>query len=421
MCFRATKLRIYFDIQPISITFATKFKKNSMTKVISRCCWGIAAAALMMNMSSCSKEKFHVEGDITNAKDSILYFEHNGLDGFAVVDSVKLDETGAFAFSGDKADNPEFYRLRIAGQIINIAIDSTETVNVKAAYPMMATQYTVSGSPENEKVKELALRQIDLQTRCQAIADNPSLGIDSVATAIAQLMNAYKEDVKRNYIYKEPMRAYAYFALFQYITVNGESQLLFDPRENPDDVKAFAAVATSWDTFYPNSKRGENLHNIAIQGMKDQRIIRNQQQSKALDIDPSKVRESGVIDLRLLDNHGNQRSLTELKGKVVLLDFHVFASEGSTQYIMALRSLYNKYHEQGLEIYQVSLDDNEHYWKTQTAALPWISVYDNTGASNPYLAPVAAPPVIYLIDRGNNIVKNPSQIKDIEAEIRALL
>ena len=106
---------------------------------------------------------------------------------------------------------------------------------------------------------------------------------------------------------------------------------------------------------------------------------------------------------------------------MVLLDFHVFASEGSTQYIMAMREIYNRYHAQGLEIYQVSLDENEHFWKMQTEALPWICVYDNTGASAPYLAPVTSPPVIYLIDRGNNIVKNPLQIKDIEAEIRALL
>lgn len=387
----------------------------------SRLCWTVAAVVAVVNLSSCSKEKFHVEGDITNAKDSVLYFEHNGLDGFAVVDSVKLDESGAFSFSGDKADNPEFYRLRIAGQIINIAIDSTETVGIKAAYPMMATEYTVSGSPENEKVKELALRQISLQTSCQAVANNPSLGIDSVASVIQKMVNAYKDDVKRNYIFKEPMRAYAYFALFQYITVNGESTLLFNPRENADDVKAFAAVATSWDTFYPNSERGENLHNIALQGMKDQRIIRNQQQGATLNIDPSKVHESGVIELNLLDNKGIRRSLSSLKGKVVLLDFHVFAAEGSIEHIMALRELYNRYHAQGLEIYQVSLDENEHFWKTQTEALPWICVYDNTGVSNAYIAPVSAPPVIYLIDRNNNIVKNPSQIKDIEAEIKALL
>lgn len=165
-------------------------------------------------LASCAGEKFHVTGSIANAKDSLLYFEHNGLNGFSTVDSVKLDEKGDFSFSGDKVDNPEFYRLRIAGQIINIGIDSTETVDVKATYPQMATDYSVKGSYENEKIKELALKQIDLQARCQSIlAERPDLA-DSIITV---LMSDYKQDVSRNYIFKEPMRAYSYFALFQYI------------------------------------------------------------------------------------------------------------------------------------------------------------------------------------------------------------
>lgn len=48
----------------------------------------IAIAALAM--VSCSEKKFHVEGNITNAKDSVLYFENVGLEEVAVVDSVKV-------------------------------------------------------------------------------------------------------------------------------------------------------------------------------------------------------------------------------------------------------------------------------------------------------------------------------------------
>lgn len=51
----------------------------------------IAIAALAM--VSCSEKKFHVEGNITNAKDSVLYFENVGLEEVAVVDSVKLMRT----------------------------------------------------------------------------------------------------------------------------------------------------------------------------------------------------------------------------------------------------------------------------------------------------------------------------------------
>ena len=68
--------------------------KHYMKISITRPLIAVAAAALL---SSCMGEKFHVEGNVKNAKDSVLYFEHNGLEGFTVVDSVKLDETGTFA------------------------------------------------------------------------------------------------------------------------------------------------------------------------------------------------------------------------------------------------------------------------------------------------------------------------------------
>ena len=373
---------------------------------------GIAIVGLAV-LTSCTGEKFHVTGSIANAKDSLLYFEHNGLDGFSTVDSVKLDEKGAFSFSGDKADNPEFYRLRIAGQIINIGIDSTETVDVKATYPQMATDYTVKGSYENEKIKELALKQIDLQARCQSIlAERPDLA-DSIITV---LMNDYKQDVSRNYIFKEPMRAYSYFALFQYIVIGNQAHLIFDPSRDVADNKVFGAVATSWDTYYPDSKRTQNLHNITIKGMKDERIVKAQNQPVELE-----AKELGVVDLPLRDNRGVERHLTDLEGKVVLLDFHVFAAKGSTEYIMQLRDLYNKYHDRGLEIYMVSLDDNVHFWKEQVANLPWINVYDDRGISQAYTAPAQTVPIIYLIDRGNNIVKNPSQIQNLGEEIEKLL
>ena len=310
-------------------------------------------------------------------------------------------------------DNPEFYRLRIAGQIINIGIDSTETVDVKATYPQMATDYSVKGSYENEKIKELALKQIDLQARCQSIlAERPDLA-DSIITV---LMSDYKQDVSRNYIFKEPMRAYSYFALFQYIVIGNQAHLIFDPSRDVADNKVFGAVATSWDTYYPGSERTQNLHNITIKGRKDERIVKAQ--NKPVEIE---AKELGVVDLPLRDNHGVERHLTDLKGKVVLLDFHVFAAKGSTEYIMQLRELYNKYHDRGLEIYMVSLDDNAHFWKEQVANLPWINVYDDTGISQAYTAPAQTVPIIYLIDRGNNIVKNPSQIKNLEQEIERLL
>lgn len=380
--------------------------------------WKAAAfVATALTIASCNEGKFTVEGQIENAKDSVLYFENVGLEGINVLDSIKLDNNGNFSFSEAAPGAPEFYRLRIADQIINVSIDSTETVQFKGQYPGMASNYTVSGSDNCEKIKELTLKQMDLQSRAIAIQRNTAIGVDEANDSIQKLINAYKEEVKHNYIYKEPMKAYSYFALFQAIG----NYLIFNPRTNKDDIKAFAAVATSWDTYYPHAERGQNLHNIAIEGMKNQRIV--DAQNSQFQVEANKVNEAGVLDIALPDNHGQERHLTDLKGQVVLLDFHIFAMNDSPARIIMLRELYNKYHQQGLEIYQVSLDPDEHFWKQQTAALPWISVRDADGVNSQRLMlyNIQAVPDFFIIDRGNNLVKRAIQIKDLEAEIKQLL
>ena len=370
-----------------------------------------------LTIASCNDKKFTVEGQIANAKDSVLYFENVGLEGINVLDSVVLNDNGDFAFSQEATIAPEFYRLRIADQIINVSIDSTETVQIKGEYPGMASNYTVAGSDNCEKIKELTLKQMALQNQAIALQQNMELGIAAASDSIQKLIDAYKEDVKLNYIYKEPMKAYSYFALFQTIS----QWLIFNPRTNKDDIKAFAAVATSWDTYYPHAERGQNLHNIAIEGMKNQRIANAK--NADLEVDASKVKEAGVLDIDLIDNKGQMRHLTDLKGKVVLLDFHIFALEDSPARILMLRELYNKYQSQGFEIYQVSLDPDEHFWKQQTAALPWINVRDEDGIQSQRLLlyNIQSLPDYFLIDRGNNLVKRAVQIKNLEEEVRKLL
>ena len=379
--------------------------------------WKIAAVVMaVMAVSSCDNKKFNVTGEIKNAKDSVLYFEHVGLEGIDLVDSVKLGENGSFSFSEAAPDAPEFYRLRIADQIINVAIDSTETVTFRSSWPQMASKYEVEGSENCEKIKDLTLQLMDLRERAIAISQNDQLSIDEANDSLLAIITQYKDDVKNKYIFPTPGKSYAYFALFQTLG----DMLLFNPRSNKDDIKVYAAVATSWDTYYPHAERGQNLHNIAIEGMKNQRILEAKENQT---IDASKVQEAGVLDIELTDNKGQVRHLTDLKGKVVLLDFHVFAMDESPARILTLRELYNKFHAQGFEVFQVSLDSDEHFWKQQTAALPWVNVFDPDGLQSQYVMMynMQAVPDFFLIDRNNNLVKRASQIKNLETEIKKLL
>lgn len=322
-------------------------------------------------------EHFEINGYITSASDQMLYFEAITLNGVEVTDSVKLNDKGDFDFEGPRPYNPEFYRLRIGRQLINLAVDSTETLKITADLPTMSTRYTIEGSPHNLVIKELSNKQIELQEKVDRIAQDKQLTLGEQERLINQAVEQYKADIKKNYILKEPSSSYAYFALFQVLG----NKLIFNPVSDPEDVKYISAVATAWDQHYAGTTRAENLHNIAIQGIKNTK----RPVSTPLDIDPEKITAAGIIDIELPDIYGKNHKLSDISNKVVLLDFTAYSLPSSQERIMQMRELYHKYSSQGFEIYQVSIDPDEHYWKTACEHLPWICVYENQGEASGYL------------------------------------
>ena len=377
------------------------------------------AALAALTITACSSgPKFQVNGDVSGADGKMLYLEASGLEGIVPLDSVKLKGEGTFSFKQPRPESSEFYRLRIDDKIINFSVDSIETIQVKAPYVDFSTTYTVEGSENSNKIKELTLKQIRLQKEVDnllASLRSNGIGHDVFEDSLATLLNNYKEDVKVNYIFAAPNTAAAYFALFQKLN----NYLIFDPLNNKDDVKCFAAVATSLNNAFPHAVRSKNLYNIVIKGMKNTR----QPQTKALEIPQDKIVETGIIDIALRDVKGNVRKLTDLKGKVVLLDFSVFQSPAGAPHNLMLRELYNEYAKQGLEIYQVSLDADEHYWKTAADNLPWVCVRDGNGvySTNVAVYNVRQAPSIFLINRNNELKLRGEDIKDLEAAVKSLL
>ena len=357
----------------------------------------IAAALLFAGVTACNNEPaFTVQGEITDAADKMLYLEHTGLEGIIPLDSTELNESGSFSFSSARPEAPEFYRLRIENQIINFSIDSTETVEIHAGFKNLSTEYQIEGSENNTKIKELVLLQAELQKQVNQLAQS-GLPIGIAQDSIQSLVNAYKDTVKRNYIFAGPNKPYAYFALFQQL--NG--YMIFDPLSNKEDVKCFAAVATSMNNMYPHADRSRNLYNMVIKGMKNTRTP----QTQPLQIPADKIEETSIIDIPLRDVDGNLHHLTDLKGKVVLIDFTIYGTAESGARNLLLRELYNKYKGQGLEIYQISLDTDEHFWKTSADNLPWICVRDPQGPYSTYVRMygVSQLPTSFLVNRSNEL------------------
>lgn len=374
---------------------------------------------IFISICSCKDDpRFQVEGVITEAEGQMLYIEHIDMENITPLDSVKLDKKGNFSFTYQKPESPDFYRIRINNKTINFAVDSTELVEIEANYKQLPIKYIISGSDNNQKIKEITLLQINLQTQINRLVEaarTNQLSSNIFEDSVATLIKNYKDTIKINYIYSAPNKSYSYFALFQ--KING--YFLFDPLNNRDDIKSFAAVATSLNNAYPHADRSKNLYNIVIKGMKN---IRQAQQG-ILEISPSDLEQTGIIDIQLKDLKGNIRKLSELKGKVVLLDFIIYQNAIATPHNFILSDLYKKYASQGLEIYQVSLDADEHFWKITTDELPWICVREPNGIYSPYMKTynVQKLPAYFLIDRNNDLRTRDESIKDLEDAIKKLL
>lgn len=370
----------------------------------------------LLSVACTPTSRFHINGHIAGAADTTLYLEHITLgDGIVAVDSARLHADGQFSLSASAPATPELYRLRIGGQGINLAIDSTETVTVEAQMEHLSFGYTVQGSGVCDTIRLLSLKLAELEKAVRHVAERKDLTISEREQEMDTLVARYKQDVKMNFIRYRYASISSYFVCFQML---GAAHL-FDPMNDKSDLTWMRAVANAWNERYPGSPRALNLANIVAQGRKNQAKPRE----IVLDLDHSKVRELGIIDITLPDINGRERTLSDLKGQVVLLDFTNFALEGARERTLLLRELYNKYHSRGLEIYQVSLDRDRNFWAHQSEALPWVCVYCEDGYTSAAinLYQVHALPYYFLIDRQCDLQSRMEQIPDLEKAIEVLL
>lgn len=381
----------------------------------------VAALALLTVACQPQVDRFTLNGRISQADGKTLYIDHIGLDRVEVLDSAKLDTEGEFSFNPvAPKDCFDFYRLRIENKTVNLVIDSTETVTVKASLPQMQVDYTVEGSDECVRLKDLVMRQIGLLQDLRRVSSQyNSQDVTALQQKVQEMVDVFKSEVMIDFIFPDPGSACAYYALF--MSLNG--QTLFNPQADRQDAKCFAAVATQMDQFYPEALRTVHLHNVALKGMSRTSPSRYSASQEAIEKFDSLIVETGLIEIELPDCKGRIHKLSDQKGKVVLLDFTAFKTSYATNYNMMLRTLYNKYSSEGLAIYQVSVDSDESYWSNIASNLPWICVRDESSVYSSYLKSynVRNLPSAFLIDREGNIVDRPDNTDELEGKIAKLL
>ena len=366
-------------------------------------------------------DRFTLNGQVVEADGKTLYLDRIALDKVEVLDSVKLDAEGMFSFNPVAPEECfDFYRLRIDNKVVNLIIDSTETVTVTASLPVMQIAYNVEGSENCSRLKDLVMRQIGfLQDLRRVSSQYHSPDRTILQQQINEMVDVFKSDIMTEFILPSPGSPCAYYALF--MSING--QLLFNPQSERQDAKCFAAVATQMDMLYPDAVRTAHLHNVALKGMVKTSPSRNNVSPEAIQQFENMVEEIGLIDIELPDYNGKVQKLSDQEGKVILLDFTVYKANYSPNYILMLRNLYNKYADQGFTIYQISFDSDKSFWLNTATNLPWFCVYDESGVYSQSLKSynVTQLPAVFLIDRDGNIVDRPEKTDELDEKIARLL
>lgn len=370
----------------------------------------------MFFLSACNNSSdFTVKGVVAGADGQLMYLENVGISNVVTLDSIKLAPGGKFKFTEKRPEYPDFYRLRLNNQLINFAVDSTETISFVADAGTFATSYSVEGSENSKAIKAITLAQLDANqaiSRLRKEYEDKMISDTTYRMKVLAAADAYKE-VARKYIYSAPMSTAAYFALFQQI-----DGLLFFDLYDRKDVKAYGAVATSYNHTYPESPRSKHLYNLTLQSMK---VLRAQ---RPVDYSNVETKEISFLDIELPDVRGEVVKLsTVAPGKVVLINFTAYQTEWSPALNMALGELYTKYHDQGLEIYQVSLDSDFHFWRNGASNLPWVTVHDSQSVYSQVagLYNVKQLPALFILDRKGNLVKRVEDVKKLEADVKAVL
>lgn len=350
------------------------------------------AVAMVALICSCNSNRFKVSGVVEGAGDTTtLYLETSTNGVWYLVDSV-VTSNDKFAISGDAIEYPNIYRLVHGADAIYFPIDSIDHIEIKTTLKGYADDYTLSGSDNAAQ-----LMKYDKQLAKFAKAGDTS----------SEAFKKWKTDLSREMI-KDGSSIVAYYMINKFV---GDKPL-FDP-EDKQDFKIIGAITTAFSNFKPNDPRT----NYLVETFKQKLRIRNLASSERRDTIVAVT--TGILDFTLRDSKGKMQNFKEVcsQGKVVVLNFTMQSESFSPMLNKLLNDVYSKYQSKGLEIYQVSFDEDEALWKQAVARLPWIATRDTNGATTGMLYNVTEIPMVYIIGRSGEIVGRVDNIDLLEETI----
>ena len=131
-------------------------------------------------------------------------------------------------------------------------------------------------------------------------------------------------------------------------------------------------------------------------------------------------------ELAFPDPDGNIRKLSDLRGKVVLIDFWASWCGPCRRESPNVRNVYQKYHDKGFEVFSVSLDRDANSWKKaiKDDQLVWpnhVSDLKYWSSEAAAIYGVRSIPAMFLLDREGRIVAKDLRGAALENAVREMI
>lgn len=351
-------------------------------------------SSLVLTVSCGNSNQWHLEGRIDGlGEKDLVVLEGNNQGYWYPMDTIEVRGNGSFSYSREAQGYPDIYRLRIGEKSLYFPIDSIETISLSAQAPNIDVNHSLSGTPQAEN-----LERVDSLLRAEV----------SSAGAQAVTANASLKRELGKMILADPAGIVPYYIISK--RVGG--QPLFNPAVK-EDLRIIGAVANAFNEQRPSDPRTTYLRNLFISNRPKSGKINEENVAYA--------NEVRAFDINLFDNEGKKHSLLDLtsKGNVVILNFTAYTAQESPAFNVMLNKVYEKYHSQGLEIFQVAFDDDEYAWKQTAKNLPWITVLNGAADGDKALRDynVGSLPAIFIFDRNGDVVERVTELNTLDSSV----
>lgn len=340
----------------------------------------------ILSLQSCGERTFKVKGEISGTSGDAVTVEKSDFHGnWQTLDSTRFSPNGSFSISIPSPAAPDVYRLRIGKDFIYFPVDSTETIIVKGTIPGLATNYSLDGS---EQAKLMAAFDHELAAAVGTQAD----------------LSAFKRQVFEKYIRNGKGSLLSYYVLTKTV---GDTPL-YNP-ENPSDINYYAAVATAFKQFNPTDPRVRILEETALRALRERNVKQGKQRVLQAD------KELTHIEITLPGTDGKEKRLSSLlsNGKRTLVVFSLMNHTDAP----IINKVLSRHHKGGaINIYQVSLDNDQYDWREAASNLPWTNVFDPEGdrSSTALKYNVSKLPAFFLYNAKGELVDRADNLDDLD-------